>query len=305
MMELTFSWDVFKARLEDFIHQAELMLENSKSASSDEDLDQLKKQINGLKQEIIAFLKEALDSSNNSYVQVIDRIRVNRFNVATGKLPNSQLIKDEKDVLKRLVKSLQYFIQILFISDAIVRPAEVDIDSRKNFTTEEILEFLLIKLYHLYDDSYHSINSILEGNGIELGRPYEDRELGKELEDLGYVKLLNNREMYAQLTLAGKIYVENRLKSESTDYNKINKSQEELENKIDEIIETLKWQNIGQEVLFNELEELKELYTKLNKKNWGQVLKGKLIDLGLTEALSKEMIQDIFKELTDQVLRLK
>ena len=52
-------------------------------------------------------------------------------------------------------------------------------------------------------------------------------------------------------------------------------------------------------------QELKELYPQLNKKNWGEILKGKLIDLGISEILNREAIELIFKELTDQVLRIK
>ena len=90
-----------------------------------------------------------------------------------------------------------------------------------------------------------------------------------------------------------------------TDYESITTSQKELNTKIEEIGETLKKQGFGQEILFEELQELKILYPKLNKKNWGQILKGKLIDLGLSEVINREVAANIFQELTDQVLRLK
>ena len=92
---------------------------------------------------------------------------------------------------------------------------------------------------------------------------------------------------------------------EFTNYDAINQSQEKLNSKIEEIIELLTKQGFGQEILFNELQELKELYPKLNKKNWGQVLKGKLIDLGIAQVINQEVAESIFKGLTEQVLRLK
>ena len=64
-------------------------------------------------------------------------------------------------------------------------------------------------------------------------------------------------------------------------------------------------QGFGQEILFNELQELKDLYPKLNKKNWGQILKGKLVDLGISQIINQEMAEMIFKGLTEQVLHLK
>lgn len=97
----------------------------------------------------------------------------------------------------------------------------------------------------------------------------------------------------------------NSLKDGVTDYNQITESQNEINNKIDEIIAILEKQNFGQEILFNELQELKELYPKLSKKNWGQILKGKLIDLGFAQIINQEIAEKIFTELTNQVLRLK
>ncbi|WP_233899344.1 hypothetical protein [Tenacibaculum piscium] len=92
---------------------------------------------------------------------------------------------------------------------------------------------------------------------------------------------------------------------EFTNYDAINQSQEKLNSKIEEIIELLTKQGFGQEILFDELKELKDLYPKLNKKNWGQILKGKLLDLGIAQVINQEVAETIFKGLTEQVLRLK
>lgn len=54
---------------------------------------------------------------------------------------------------------------------------------------------------------------------------------------------------------------------------------------------------LGQEIIFDEIDELKE-HLKLGKKNWFQLLKGKLLDLGLKEVLDKETIQDIYSTLS-------
>lgn len=92
---------------------------------------------------------------------------------------------------------------------------------------------------------------------------------------------------------------------ESTNYELIDKTQKELNEKINKIGEKLKKQGYGQEILFNELQELKELYPQLTKKNWGEILKGKLIDLGISEILNREAIEMVFKDLTNQILRIK
>jgi predicted nuclease with TOPRIM domain len=73
--------------------------------------------------------------------------------------------------------------------------------------------------------------------------------------------------------------VEKNRKPIRENYEDIRQTTEEMEKKINEIIERLTVLGYGQEIIFDELQELKDLYTKLSKKTWGQLLKGKLIDL--------------------------
>tara|TARA_R110002050_G_scaffold275455_1_gene420209 strand:+ start:18947 stop:19522 length:576 start_codon:yes stop_codon:yes gene_type:complete len=94
------------------------------------------------------------------------------------------------------------------------------------------------------------------------------------------------------------------LKYEETNYDKISKSEIEINKKVDQILEALNKQGFGQEILFDELQELKELYTKLNKKNWGQILKGKLIDLTISQIINEEIAKNIFIELTNQIQKI-
>lgn len=65
-----------------------------------------------------------------------------------------------------------------------------------------------------------------------------------------------------------------------------NKEVEELEQKIDDLELELDKLSIGQEIIFVELEEIKELVKILNKKNWRQTLTGKLVDLGFNNVAS-------------------
>lgn len=69
-----------------------------------------------------------------------------------------------------------------------------------------------------------------------------------------------------------------------------------INSKLDEIL--LK-QELGNEIIFNEIDELKELILFLNKKNWGQIVKGKLGDLVLGGLLSSENATSIFKYVSE------
>jgi len=304
-MKLEKDWELFKKDIEDYVLNIQnLILDYSKSKTQSE-YDELDTKLKELKSQIVEYLQNAFNDQNNSYAHSLKYSNSNNFSFGNRKPHITELIKKRISNGTELWKNLEYYLRILEISDAVIKPDEINLEERKNFDTDEKLELILEKLNQLYDDSYHSVSMILEGNGIELERYNEERELAKFLEDNDYIRCVHTRTVTAQITLNGRRYIENKRKKEVTDYSKINKSQEELNNKIDEIIDILKIQNFGQEILFNELEELKSLYGTLGKKNWGQVLKGKLVDLGLAQVINKEVMESIFKELTDQILLLK
>lgn len=72
----------------------------------------------------------------------------------------------------------------------------------------------------------------------------------------------------------------------------------DFHNKLNEIADKLKELGYGQEILFEEIDSLKENFN-LGKKNWFQLLKGKLIDLGLQKVLNETIIKDLYQELSD------
>jgi len=75
------------------------------------------------------------------------------------------------------------------------------------------------------------------------------------------------------------------------------KEVKETEARIDKILEELEELSLGHEVLFEELQDLKEQLSVLNKKNWVQLMKGKLMDAYVIE-ISKEAIKFVYKGLT-------
>ena len=74
---------------------------------------------------------------------------------------------------------------------------------------------------------------------------------------------------------------------------------EENEERIDDIYEKLEKLNLGNEIIYEELQDLKEQLGILTKKNWIQLLKGKLIDSGI-EIASEAAIKIIWKGITGQ-----
>jgi hypothetical protein len=74
--------------------------------------------------------------------------------------------------------------------------------------------------------------------------------------------------------------------------------------KLDELEQMLVKQGCGQEIIFKEIEDLKELTKKLNKKNWGEVIKGKFVDMAINGILSKKTAMYAVEFLTGRDLKL-
>lgn len=201
---------------------------------------------------------------------------------------------------------LERLLRIINISDAVINPDIIKVQKRDEYGISEKLDLLLEKLYDLYDDTQYSISQILEGNGIELKRKSEEKEFGQLLKEKGLVDFqsYSGGTAFAKLTTKGALLIEERRKPKSENYNDIEKTPEELANKVDEIIEKLTKLGYGQEILFDELQEIKDMYTKLNKKNWAQLIKGKIIDLALGKVAEAATLNYIYETLTDHKAHL-
>jgi hypothetical protein len=163
----------------------------------------------------------------------------------------------------------------------------------------------LEKLYELYDDNTYAILPILEGNGIKLKKSREEFDYVKVLEDYGYVQSNNiGQQADAQLTINGKLYIEEKRKRIKPNYETISDDRKIVESKFDELFKEFEKLGFGQEIIFDELKELRDLYSTLNKKNWGELAKGKIIDLGLSQVINRDVMKIIYEHITNDMLRL-
>lgn len=304
-MKLITKWNDFYNRINEFIILADKITKRQNEIKSATELDEIKKEEALWRKACYDYLTESFDDKRNEFAEEFFRTQKQRFNLGNRQKEFVTIKADFFDDLKERKNTLGYFLKILSISDVIIKSEEVDLDVRANYLTEEIMELVLDKLYDLYDDSSYSIVAVLEGNGIKLKRHHEDVEIIKYLENYGYVNATHTLGgSSAQLTTQGKLHVEEKRKIKSVNYDNINDSNSEINEKIDEIFKHLQKLGLGQEIIYEELEELKELHSKLNKKNWGQILKGKLIDLGLSQIINIDTMKFIYKELTHEILKL-
>lgn len=303
-MKLITTWTDFTIKLDEFVNQGAEIHSKEREVATEQNFLHKKNEIEEWTKGCSDFLKNSFEEDKSQFAESLYYAGRNVYNLPGQVKDWRQLNKELFAGLIERINTLKYYKRILSISDSITKPEIVGLIDRSKYTTEQTLELILYQLYDLYDTSYHSIPMILECNGIKLGRHYEDRELGKILEDKGYVKLTHTRDTLAQLTLSGKIYIEQKRKTYKESYEDLDKSQNEMNERVDEILEKLKKLGYGQEIIFDEIQELKELYGKLNKKIWGQVVKGKLIDLALAKLVENDTISYIYEKLTNHTLRL-
>lgn len=303
-MKLITNWEDFSNKIDTFETEAKSILTMENTIQTEQEFENVKTDMKNWSDRCYDFLKSSFDIEKNEFANSFRVAATDRFNFGNQKKDFRQIKKEAFEDFNVKVNTLVYYKRILSISDAIIKPEIIELVDRNSYTTEQTLELILDKLYDLYDNNYHSISAVLEGNGITQKRYDEDRELIKILEDQGYVSVIHARDTSGQLTLRGKLYVEEKRKAHHEDYNDINKSQEEINERVDEIIRRLTQLGYAQEIIFDEIEELKELYTTLNKKNWGQLVKGKIVDLALSKLVENDTLSYIYEKLTDHILRL-
>lgn len=74
--------------------------------------------------------------------------------------------------------------------------------------------------------------------------------------------------------------------------------------KLNDIVDKLQKLEYGQEIIFDEIEELRGWTNKLSKRSWRQLLKSKLIDLMLAEIINKDVAISIFEYLTNSHFKM-
>lgn len=232
-----------------------------------------------------------LDLLEDWYTGIDDYAFYPKYGV--GKEPD---IRTEIEHLERFFRSLKLAIKYLSTVDTLI-------DKDHENSIENILDksdFILNKLNGLFDDNNYSISRIFALNGI----PYsarEPREIAEDLYSRGYV-ILESRygeSDYVQISVKGASYIERKNKQKRNA-----RTKDGFDKKLDGIIEHLTKLGYGQEIIFNEIDELRELQRKLSKKNWSQLLKGKLIDLTVGKLISAETASMIYEYLTNSSFKL-
>ncbi len=302
MTELKIKW-------EEFIEEINSLKDSGNNLSSSNPRGQDKEEsfsndYNLWREEVIDFFNKSF-GENNEYSRDFKYANKNKFKFQSQKNSNQINLRELKQDLRNDIRYIDYNKNILSVSDLITNPSQVDLQLRTNYTSEDILELILEKLYELYDDNTYAVLPILEGNGIKLKKQREEFDYVKLLENKGYVQSNNIGQIAdAQLTMNGKLYIEEKRKTIKPNYQLISEDKKTIELKLDELFKKLEELGFGQQIIFDELDELRDLFSTLNKKNWGELLKGKIVDLGLSQVINADMMKLIYEHITNDILRI-
>lgn len=224
------------------------------------------------------------------------------YNTIFDHIYSSYEIEDKPEITKE-IERLDRFRRSLRLLIGYLSVINTLFDSSSSVLIESISDkndFILSKLNSLFGDEMYSIERILEFNNIKY-RDNETREIAEDLHRRGYV-ILNDRygnSDKVKISVKGAAYIERKDKQK-----KATKTKNDLDRKIDNIIEHLIKLGYGQEIIFNEIDELRELQHKLSKKSWSQLLKGKLLDLALDKLISTETATSVYEYLTNGSFKL-
>lgn len=261
-----------------------------------EDIKDENNSLEDLNNQIVSFLKQHISPDSKLFEDILESYKYSIYNSFKANTDYEFNEYERSDFYKKVI-ILKDYLNIIEYFD---NPNEyLIIDS-----ITEKSEFLLNKLNRLFNDNYYSLSLIFKVNDIEY-RDGEPREIAENLFKRGYLKLEKEYgdSDLAMISIKGANFIERKNKTKSKENNN-SKKESELDIKLNQIKDYLVKLGYGQEIIFNEIEELRELQTTLSKKSWKQLLKGKLFDLAVDEVLNKDTISQIFEFLTNSSIKL-
>ena len=309
MIKLTTTWEDFNSKMLEFIEELDQLIVKEIPDSKVE-YDEIKSKLDIWRKHVMAYLKNSFMGFDFYSGLLYDDIKIYSLEFSSFSEDFARVqIGHYPELLQWmnfLHSGIVRILDMLRVSDVIHENLDFFFNIRNDYSTEEILNLTLIKLYNLYNSRFYPIDILLITNGININAERECQEYIDVLKERNLVNQFTIvKQKSIRLTIKGKMYVENLRKKSASDYSSVSNDKDQLFEKLDEILDQAQKANLGNEILFEEMEELKFAYDKLNKKNWGQLFKGKLFDLLIKQVINEDLAKRIFEEVVNMPLYLK
>jgi len=211
-MKLNVHYSEFEKEVSSFVNDLEEL--SKQKVTNESEYDMLESSFIELKDKCASYIESALSKDISFELSNLVRYE-NRFNLGM-KIPLNQKAKNLISRIKERIRSIEYLIQIVQLSDPLFLGQSFE-KERSNLTTNEKATFLLSKLYSLRKtNKLWDTKMIFEFNQVELDNYDEARGITKILENNGYVETIGTENgLSAKITSIGKLYWEENSK-EST-----------------------------------------------------------------------------------------
>ncbi|ELM3651472.1 hypothetical protein RYR30_002472 [Flavobacterium psychrophilum] len=179
-----------------------------------------------------------------------------------------------------------------------------------NIVEKEALEFYKYDFLNS-SENLEGLKSALNSKLYSFNRDRDKLDFLKIIRDTCSIELENHKKNcngcdYDRQRNKAIFVVEQEIESVNKYYSFEPKKEEEftteeeskLHSKLNKILNDLEKQNFGQQIIFEEIEELKNHFN-LGKKTWFQLAKGKLFELTVDKVIDKVVCIEIFDTLSD------
>ncbi len=225
---------------------------------------------------------------------------------ASRVIPKAQIngIAERKRLWQEFKVTLDNLLKYhTFIKTADVLRNPVLAETRKSISIKGKKYLILSKLKQTGTKEMYNVVDLLWASGVEPDVD-EVADLLEGMERNDFVKRLPSGayRMFGSITTAGLEYLEEleeeqkQAKEENFAGREAYATKEDIKQmnkRLDEVMEWLKRNDMGNEVLFNELEDMKEMSGKIDNKNWWDLVKGKIFNAVVEKAI--EQLPDIAK----------
>lgn len=186
-MKLSIPFSQFKSIIEGHVKAGKI--HQVIPINEEQGLLEAKQTLKDWKENCIQSLAYGFGNMNNEFINEFKNVGSNQYRFP-GMRTDFEFRKEQhQQLFKSCIEDLNDIVRMLSICDPVVEGEHYDSKGRDNLSTEQKMFFLLNKLNQVNDGRTYPVDWILKENEIRLNHPDEAREIVKEMESFGLIKI--------------------------------------------------------------------------------------------------------------------
>jgi hypothetical protein len=208
-MRLIPKWKVFKCKVEEYIKQADNLMDSEYSIIEDYGYSRFFYKYHSWIFFCHCYLKYSFDDLKNEFARSFYSSNSYKgFLVVMNEETPKQI---EEALIELKVKSgkLRNILQLLSVCDTITQNQFVDTSVRSKYSSQDIEDLILDKLYFLSDFCYYPLQTILKGNGINLCKA-DEIQMVEDLQKRNLIHVIYSDLITVKISPDGQKLIENK-----------------------------------------------------------------------------------------------